>query len=97
MVIDGISPIQGPNSTGRSKAVRSPEKSEARDGVQLSNESIAKLDREKLTKIVRDAPEVRAEKVAAARERLANVETDEMLQRVADRIIDDLGIPTKPA
>lgn len=95
MAIDKIGPssnIQPPNRTNRASKASHVQ---GKDRVEISEQARVEADRLRQLDMIKQAPDIREEKIAEVRERLASYTADggmndEVANTIYDRIIDSL-------
>ncbi|MFQ3546847.1 MAG: flagellar biosynthesis anti-sigma factor FlgM [Termitinemataceae bacterium] len=89
--IGSIDPIQNNKKVSRTEALR--QKGET-DSVSLSTEAVEKGDLYQAIEIVSSAPDVRADKIAALREKMNDPAylNDKIINDTAEKIIDLFGL-----
>lgn len=75
------------------KGGRDVAKTEKSDRVEVSKAAKTALTREEAVKVVRNAPDVRASKVAEARRKLETGEllTDKVIEAIAEKLAESIG------
>jgi len=90
MVIDKIGNINNIIETKKTKAVSNTNKSGKSDSIQISSEGKKAAESAKLNQIVKETPDIRADRVNDIKERINNgtydFDNNEMLEMVADKI-----------
>ncbi|MCP4133281.1 MAG: flagellar biosynthesis anti-sigma factor FlgM [bacterium] len=90
MVIDKIGNIKNIVETKKTQKVSTTKKSEKNDSIQISSEGKKAAENSKISQVVHETPDIRADRVNDIKERIANGTYDfndeKMLERVADKI-----------
>lgn len=94
MVIDKIGNINNIIEPRKSRNVTNTRETTRDDSIQISNEGKMAAEVARQTQLVREAPDVRTERINQIREQIANGTYDfndqRILEMVADRIADSL-------
>lgn len=90
MGIGGIGPINNYNEYQKITKKEKTEKVLTSDSVNISQEAISKADTKRAMEIVKNAPDVRLDKIAELKERMKdpNYINDTIIGSVADKIMD---------
>ncbi|MBP7552179.1 MAG: flagellar biosynthesis anti-sigma factor FlgM [Spirochaetes bacterium] len=90
MGIGGIGPINNYNEYQKITKKEKTEKVFTSDSVNISQEAISKADTKRAMEIVKNAPDVRLDKIAELKERMKNPNyiNDTIISGVADKIMD---------
>lgn len=97
MNIDKIGPIKGIDPTNESKKVNSisqEKDSVGKDSVHFSSEGKTQALYKKAIEIIKNTPDVRMEKIKEAKQLLESLKnpSDEVLEEVSKKILNDFGI-----
>ncbi|HNZ25925.1 MAG TPA: flagellar biosynthesis anti-sigma factor FlgM [Spirochaetota bacterium] len=90
MSIGGIGPINNYNEYQKITKKGKTEKVLTSDSVNISQEAMSKADAKRAMEIVKNAPDVRLDKIAELKERMKNPNyiNDAIISGVADKIMD---------
>lgn len=88
--IHGVEKVVGPS---KAKPVERPSEAAPADEVTLSAEARERAEFRRVVDIVREAPEVRPERVEEVRAllRSGHYDSPEVIEKVAERLLGDLG------
>ncbi len=90
MVIDKIGNINNIVETKKTKTVSNTKEAKKGDSVQISSEGKKAADAAKIAQVVRETPDIRADRVSQIKEQIANGSYDfndgKILEMVADKI-----------
>lgn len=90
MVIDKIGNINNIVESKKARPVSSTKDADKNDSLQISSEGKKAAEIAKHTQVVRETPDIRADKVRDIKERIANgtydFNDDKMLEKVAEKI-----------
>lgn len=94
MGIDKIGPINNYNKINNIKKKNSLKKSESTDSVNISSEAKNMAETNKILEIVKNAPDVRADKVKEIKAKINNPDyiNKMVAESLADKIIEALGM-----
>ena len=94
MVIDKIGNINNIVETKKTKTTGTVSETSRNDSIQISSEGKKAAETARLSQMVRETPDVRAERVAEIKERIANgtydFDDNKILEMVADKIAASL-------
>ena len=94
MVIDKIGNINNIVDTRKTKSSGGVSETRKNDSIQISSEGKKAAETARISQIVRETPDVRAERVAEIKDKIArgeyNFDDNKILEMVADKIADSL-------
>ena len=94
MVIDKIGNINNIVDTHKTKSTGGVSETRKNDSIQISSEGKKAAETARISQIVRETPDVRAERVAEIKDKIArgeyNFDDNKILEMVADKIADSL-------
>lgn len=94
MTINKIGPSDPINNINKKTKVQNKEVLSSSDSIKVSKSAIDKSELIKASNIARNAPDIRADKVAEVKAKLAdpNYINDTVINSVAEKIMEDFGL-----
>ena len=95
MTVDGVGPVDPVSNLKRgANRVDNPRKAAGADSIQVSAEAKNAAELYHAKELVKSSPDVRADRIAEVKRKLEdpNYLSEEVLDNVADRLMDSFGI-----
>jgi negative regulator of flagellin synthesis FlgM len=94
MSIDKINSVNNYNGYNKIDKIDSSKNINSTDSINISNEAISKAESNKMLDIVKNAPDVRADKIAEIKEKLKNPDyiNDKIVNSLSDKIMENFGV-----
>lgn len=94
MSINKINSVNGINEYAKMNSASQVRKTDIKDSVSISNEALTRSEQKRIIEMVKSAPDVRADRIAEVKAKLAanpNYFNDvAVISETADKFIDDL-------
>lgn len=92
--INKIAGIDQVHKTGKTRPAHKPQNMERTDSVSLSSEARKMAEIQRTVEIIREAPDIRADKVESARRLIESGAFSErsVLEKVADKLLENMGL-----
>lgn len=94
MSVNKINSVNGVNEYAKMNSASQTRKTDIKDSVSISNEALSRLENKRIIEMVKSAPDVRADRIAEVKAKLAanpNYFDDAaVVSETADKLINDL-------
>ncbi len=93
MTIEGIGPVDNIQKLNKTEKASSVSRTTSKDSVSISSDALQKSGNYYAVEVAKNAPDIRADKVAAAKARLEQLsENIDVLESVAEKLMQIFGV-----